>query len=112
MRLTVTALYEGAFYFYKLCQNIQIIYISKPAGLSLSYPPAGAKVNSVRFHEIALHHAARVDMVDMVELLMEFGANAYASDNLGKKPVDYTAPGSTTHTCLMFYESKLCFREL
>ncbi|XP_033470413.1 ankyrin repeat and SOCS box protein 13a.1 isoform X1 [Epinephelus lanceolatus] len=66
---------------------------------------AGAKVNSVRFHEIALHHAARVDMEDMVELLMEFGANAYASDNLGKKPVDYTAPGSTTYTCLMFYES-------
>ncbi|XP_033470414.1 ankyrin repeat and SOCS box protein 13a.1 isoform X2 [Epinephelus lanceolatus] len=65
----------------------------------------GAKVNSVRFHEIALHHAARVDMEDMVELLMEFGANAYASDNLGKKPVDYTAPGSTTYTCLMFYES-------
>ncbi|XP_042367494.1 ankyrin repeat and SOCS box protein 13a.1 [Plectropomus leopardus] len=66
---------------------------------------AGANVNSVRFHEIALHHAARVHMVDMIELLLEFGANVYASDNLGKKPVDYTSPASPAHTCLLFYES-------
>ncbi|XP_054481070.1 ankyrin repeat and SOCS box protein 13a.1 [Anoplopoma fimbria] len=66
---------------------------------------AGANVNSVKFHETALHHAARVDMVDMIELLMEFGAKVYASDNLGKKPVDYTTPASPAHTCLMFYES-------
>ncbi|XP_059182169.1 ankyrin repeat and SOCS box protein 13a.1 [Centropristis striata] len=66
---------------------------------------AGANVNSVKFHEIALHHAARVNMVDMIELLMEFGANVYASDNMDKKPIDYTTPSSPAHTCLMFYES-------
>ncbi|XP_070848742.1 ankyrin repeat and SOCS box protein 13a.1 isoform X1 [Chaetodon trifascialis] len=66
---------------------------------------AGANVNSVKFHETALHHAARVDMVDMIELLVEFGANVYASDNLSKKPVDYTTPVSPTYTCLTFYES-------
>ncbi|KAK9525321.1 hypothetical protein VZT92_016042 [Zoarces viviparus] len=66
---------------------------------------AGADVNSVKFHEVALHHTARVDMVDMIELLMEFGANVYASDNLGRKPVDYTTPASPAYTCLMFYES-------
>ncbi|KAF1372619.1 hypothetical protein PFLUV_G00267720 [Perca fluviatilis] len=65
---------------------------------------AGANVNSVKFHEIALHHAARVEMVDMIELLMEFGANVYASDNLDRKPVDYTTPASPAHTCLRFYE--------
>ncbi|CAJ1055645.1 ankyrin repeat and SOCS box protein 13a.1 isoform X1 [Xyrichtys novacula] len=66
---------------------------------------SGAKVNSVKFHETALHHAARVNMVDMIELLVEFGANIYASDNLGKKPVDYAAPASPAYSCLTCYES-------
>uniref|UniRef100_A0A3Q4HWH7 Ankyrin repeat and SOCS box protein 13-like n=1 Tax=Neolamprologus brichardi TaxID=32507 RepID=A0A3Q4HWH7_NEOBR len=66
---------------------------------------AGANVNSVKFHEIALHHAARVGMVEMIELLVEFGANVYASDNLGRKPIDYTTPASPSYTCLRFYES-------
>lgn len=68
---------------------------------------AGANVNSVKFHEIALHHAARVGMVEMIELLAEFGANVYASDNLGRKPIDYTTPASPSYTCLRFYESKV-----
>ncbi|XP_028254968.1 ankyrin repeat and SOCS box protein 13a.1 isoform X2 [Parambassis ranga] len=66
---------------------------------------AGANVNSVKFHETALHHAARVHMAEMIELLVEFGANVYASDNLGRKPVDYTTPASASYTCLRFYES-------
>ncbi|CAI5637554.1 ankyrin repeat and SOCS box protein 13a.1 isoform X3 [Oreochromis niloticus] len=66
---------------------------------------AGANVNAVKFHEIALHHAARVSMVEMIELLVEFGANVYASDNLGRKPIDYTTPASPSYTCLRFYES-------
>nr|XP_004575312.1 ankyrin repeat and SOCS box protein 13 isoform X4 [Maylandia zebra] len=65
----------------------------------------GANVNSVKFHEMALHHAARVSMVEMIELLVEFGANVYASDNLGRKPIDYTTPASPSYTCLRFYES-------
>ncbi|XP_071391684.1 ankyrin repeat and SOCS box protein 13a.1 isoform X1 [Centroberyx affinis] len=66
---------------------------------------AGADVNSAKFHETALHHAARVDMTDMMELLVEFGGNVYASDNLGRKPVDYAKPGSHCEACLRFYES-------
>ncbi|XP_023155548.2 ankyrin repeat and SOCS box protein 13a.1 isoform X1 [Amphiprion ocellaris] len=66
---------------------------------------AGANVNSVKFHETALHHAARVHMVEMIELLVEFGANVYASDNLGRKPVDYTTAATPSYTCLCFYES-------
>ncbi|XP_019955587.1 ankyrin repeat and SOCS box protein 13a.1 [Paralichthys olivaceus] len=66
---------------------------------------AGANVNSVKFHETALHHAARVHVADMIELLVEFGASVHASDNLGRKPVDYTSPASPSHTCLTFYES-------
>lgn len=70
-------------------------------------------MNSVTFHETALHHAARVNMVDMIELLVEFGANVYASDNLARKPIDYTTPASPAYACLMFYESKFmhCSRE-
>lgn len=60
----------------------------------------------MKFHETALHHAARINKVDMIEVLMEFGANIYASDNLGKKPVEYTTPASPAYTCLTFYESK------
>ncbi|XP_068163304.1 ankyrin repeat and SOCS box protein 13a.1 [Antennarius striatus] len=66
---------------------------------------AGANVNSVKFHDTALHHAARVDMVAMIELLVEYGARVYASDNVGKKAVDYTTPTSPAHSCLTFYES-------
>lgn len=71
-------------------------------------------MNSVKFHETALHHAARVHMVDLIELLAEFGANVYARDNMGRKPVDYTTPASPAYACLVFYESTSvhCFREL
>ena len=86
----------------------------KQTGLTSSELHTGANVNSVKFHETALHHAARVSMVDMIELLVEFGANVYASDNLGRKPVDYTTPASPPHTCLIFYESEFmhCLRGL
>ncbi|XP_029017754.2 ankyrin repeat and SOCS box protein 13 [Betta splendens] len=66
---------------------------------------AGANVNSVKFHETALHHAARLNAVHMIELLVEFGANVNSSDNLGKKPVDYASPVSPSYACLRFYES-------
>ncbi|KAK6314828.1 hypothetical protein J4Q44_G00143570 [Coregonus suidteri] len=36
---------------------------------------AGAKVNYARLHKTALHHAAKVKSVDMIDLLVEFGAN-------------------------------------
>lgn len=75
-----------------------------------SHLPLGANVNSVKFHETSLHHAARVSMVDMIELLVQFGAKVTASDNQGKKPVDYTTPASPAYTSLMFYESKLCLQ--
>nr|XP_043877158.1 ankyrin repeat and SOCS box protein 13a.1 isoform X1 [Solea senegalensis] len=66
---------------------------------------AGANVNSVKFHETALHHAAQIDSVDMIELLIEFGANVQASDNVDRKPVDYTTPETPSHSCLLYYQS-------
>ncbi|KAM6895255.1 uncharacterized protein FYW49_019197 [Xenentodon cancila] len=66
---------------------------------------AGANVNSVKFHETALHHAARAHMVDLIELLVEFGARVNPRDNLGRTPLDYSTPASPSFSCLQFYES-------
>ncbi|XP_010888057.1 ankyrin repeat and SOCS box protein 13 [Esox lucius] len=66
---------------------------------------AGANVNAAKFHETALHYAAKVKNVDLIKLLIEFGGNIYATDNLGKKPINYTSPGSPTNICLAFYEN-------
>ncbi|XP_027007028.2 ankyrin repeat and SOCS box protein 13a.1 isoform X1 [Tachysurus fulvidraco] len=66
---------------------------------------AGARVNATKFHETALHHAGRVGREDLIELLVEFGGDVNVRDNLGRKPIDYTSPGSTSHICLQHYES-------
>lgn len=73
----------------------------------VSFFPKGANVNAAKLHETALHHAAKSKNVDLIELLVEFGGNVYAKDNLNKKPIHYTGLGSPTYLCLEFYESKL-----
>lgn len=45
--------------------------------------------------------------VDLIELLVEFGGNVYARDNLKRKPINYTSLGSPSYLCLEFYESEL-----
>ncbi|XP_029008458.1 ankyrin repeat and SOCS box protein 13 isoform X2 [Betta splendens] len=65
---------------------------------------AGANVNAAKLHETALHHAAKTKNVDLIELLVEFGGNVYARDNLHKKPIHYTSHGSPSYLCLEFYE--------
>lgn len=68
--------------------------------------PKGANVNAAKLHETALHHAAKTKNVDLIELLVEFGGNLYARDNLHKKPIHYTSLDSPSYLCLQFYESK------
>lgn len=72
--------------------------------------PAGANVNAAKLHETALHHAAKVKNVDLIEMLIEFGGNIYARDNRGKKPSDYTWSSSAPAKCFEHYESeaRLC----
>lgn len=74
------------------------------------FAPQGANVNAAKLHETALHHAAKVENNGLIELLVEFGGNVNARDNLGKKPIHYTSPGSSTYLCLEFYESELIHR--
>ncbi|KAG7521678.1 ankyrin repeat and SOCS box protein 13-like [Solea senegalensis] len=66
---------------------------------------AGANVNAAKLHETALHHAAKTNNVDLVELLVEFGGDVYARDTLNKKPIQYTSVGSPCYLCLEFYEN-------
>ncbi|KAF7693907.1 ankyrin repeat and SOCS box protein 13a.1 [Silurus meridionalis] len=74
---------------------------------------AGARVNATKFHETALHHAARSGRTDLIELLVEFGGDINVRDNMGRKPIDYTLPGSSSHKCLQHYEScPLSLKEL
>lgn len=72
----------------------------------LSVFTKGANVNAAKLHETALHHAAKTKHIDLIELLVEFGGNVYARDNLNKKPIHYTSLGSPSYLCLEFYESK------
>nr|XP_012298880.1 ankyrin repeat and SOCS box protein 13 isoform X2 [Aotus nancymaae] len=67
---------------------------------------SGANVNAAKLHETALHHAAKVKNVDLIEMLIEFGGNIYARDNRGKKPSDYTWSSSAPAKCLEYYESE------
>lgn len=69
--------------------------------------PLGANVNAAKLHETALHHAAKVKNVDLIEMLIEFGGNIYARDNRGKKPSDYTWSSSAPAKCFEYYESEL-----
>lgn len=68
--------------------------------------PAGANVNAAKLHETALHHAAKVKNVDLIEMLIQFGGNIYARDNRGRKPSDYTWSSSASAKCLEHYESE------
>ncbi|XP_074214103.1 ankyrin repeat and SOCS box protein 13 isoform X1 [Camelus bactrianus] len=66
---------------------------------------AGANVNAAKLHETALHHAAKVKNVDLIEMLIQFGGNIYARDNRGRKPSDYTRSSSAPAECFEHYES-------
>uniref|UniRef100_A0A1A8QNM8 Ankyrin repeat and SOCS box containing 13b n=1 Tax=Nothobranchius rachovii TaxID=451742 RepID=A0A1A8QNM8_9TELE len=66
---------------------------------------AGANVNASKLNETALHHAAKTKNTDLIELLVEFGGNVFARDNLNKKPIHYTSTGSPSFLCLEFYEN-------
>lgn len=63
-------------------------------------------MNAAKLHETALHHAAKMKNVDLIELLVEFGGNVYARDNMKRKPINYTSLGSPSYLCLEFYESE------
>ena len=66
----------------------------------------GAKVNASRFHDTALHHAARRDSVELLDMLVQFGANVYARDKHNHLASHFTKPGTAAQGCLLHYESE------
>lgn len=79
----------------KLFKNVCVFFLCE-----------GAQVNAARLHETALHHAAKANNLDMIELLVEFGANIYARDKHDKKPVNYTRPDTPAAHCLQLCDSE------
>lgn len=56
--------------------------------LKFSYIFSGALVNAAKTHETALHVAVREDYLDIAEVLIQYGANIFASNNQNKLPID------------------------
>lgn len=87
-------------------QCVEIFYIKSKEQSCVICLCTGVRVNAARLHETPLHHAAKSNNVDMIELLVEFGANIYARDKYDRKPVDYTRPDTPSARCLQLYESE------
>lgn len=66
---------------------------------------SGARVNAVRFHETALHLAARGGSVELLTTLLQFGADVYSTDNTGRRASDYAEEGAEPHRLLRYYET-------
>ncbi|XP_063068664.1 ankyrin repeat and SOCS box protein 13-like [Engraulis encrasicolus] len=66
---------------------------------------AGANANASRFHDTALHNAARRGCAELLEMLVQFGANVYARDKHNHLASYFTKHGTPAHTCLEHYES-------
>lgn len=92
-----------------ICRSVFFVVPHPPFGdghFLLCPSCLGANVNAAKLHETALHHAAKVKNVDLIEMLIEFGGNIYARDNRGKKPSDYTWSSSAPAKCFEYYESE------
>ena len=70
------------------------------------YFHSGANVNAPKLHETPLHYAAVSQNPEMVTLLMNYGANMYATNNQGRKPIQCVGRNSPTEQVLKFYEGR------
>lgn len=59
-----------------------------------------------RFYQTALHKAARDQNVDMISLLLQFGADPKSKDSSGKTPFDYVK-SSSWRTSLQILHTKI-----
>ncbi|XP_055081720.1 ankyrin repeat and SOCS box protein 13-like isoform X3 [Periophthalmus magnuspinnatus] len=100
----VTALHEACIKGHPNCVRLLL-----RAGAQVRKPPSNrateARINSVKFHETALHLATRGGSVELMEMLIEFGADVFYSDNSGNRPRDYAVEGTDPYLCLTFFES-------
>jgi len=64
----------------------------------------GADVNATMFHKTPLHLAARRKNLMLVQMLLNYGADVYARDNMGMRPSDVAQSNSVIKYVLLTYE--------
>lgn len=69
------------------------------------YPP-GANVQKGKHLQTPLHAAAQHSSTEIVNLLLEFGADINAKNSDFERPVDLAAPSSLVERLLLFHEGK------
>ncbi|XP_057380453.1 ankyrin repeat and SOCS box protein 13-like [Daphnia carinata] len=70
----------------------------------LSLVQAGADVNATIVHKAPLHIAAYRNLLSVVQLLLNYGADVYARDKSGKRPKDLARSNSAVKRLLKSYE--------
>lgn len=72
--------------------------------LSAAEPILGASVQKGRLLDTPLHAAAQKDCLEIVNVLLEFGANINARNLELQRPVETAPPSSQTESMLLHYE--------
>lgn len=72
------------------------------------YPP-GANVQKGKHLQTPLHAAAQHSSTEIVNLLLEFGADINAKNSDFERPVDLAAPSSLVERLLLFHEGKFFY---
>lgn len=67
----------------------------------------GANVQKGRFLESPLHAAAQKDCTEVINVLLEFGANINAKNLELKRPVESAPPNSSAEETLLLHEGKI-----
>lgn len=68
--------------------------------------PPGANVQKGKHLQTPLHAAAQHSSTEIVNLLLEFGADINAKNSDFERPVDLAAPSSLVERLLLFHEGK------
>lgn len=69
--------------------------------------PPGANVQKGKHLETPLHAAAQHSSTEIVNLLLEFGADINAKNTDFERPVDLAAPSSLVERVLLLHEGKI-----
>lgn len=70
------------------------------------YKSIGANVQKGKFLETPLHAAARQSSAEIVNMLLEFGADINAKNTEFERPVDVASPRSLVERVLFLHEGK------
>ncbi|XP_071151660.1 ankyrin repeat and SOCS box protein 9-like, partial [Mytilus edulis] len=64
---------------------------------------SGANVNAVKTHSTPLHEAALKQDIDLLGLLLEYGANVFARNNKGLQAIDLISSSTNPSKELLLY---------